>query len=302
MSFKNRREWLFLYSVKDANPNGDPLNANHPRYDEEAGQILVSDVRKKRTIRDQWVRDGELIFVDGLPKTLEERLKEIKEQVQKDVSKEILAQCLDVRLFGVTFAKGKDSFSWAGPVQFKWGRSLHKAKVEFVQGTAAFATKETSEQRSFRNEYIVPFCFMGVYGIGNQYAAETTGASEADVEKVREGLWCGTNNLITRSKVGHKAQCLLEIVYKEGFNGAIGSLDEKVELVKMDGSSLNSDEQLALRSIKQVRISGERLLGAVKRLQDKIEKVIYIASDEFQLEQEAELKAVLGDRLQYEMR
>jgi len=45
-----------VYSVKDANPNGDPLNANHPRYDEETGQVLVSDVRIKRTIRDEFMR------------------------------------------------------------------------------------------------------------------------------------------------------------------------------------------------------------------------------------------------------
>ena len=30
MAFDKRREYLFLYSVKDANPNGDPLNENHP--------------------------------------------------------------------------------------------------------------------------------------------------------------------------------------------------------------------------------------------------------------------------------
>jgi len=42
--------------VKDDKSNGDPLNANHPRYDEETGQVLVSDVRIKRTIRDEFMR------------------------------------------------------------------------------------------------------------------------------------------------------------------------------------------------------------------------------------------------------
>ena len=58
MSFNSRREMLFLYTVKDANPNGDPLNENHPRYDEDTEQALVSDVRIKRTVRDEWVRVG----------------------------------------------------------------------------------------------------------------------------------------------------------------------------------------------------------------------------------------------------
>lgn len=70
MAFARRREYLFLYSVKDANPNGDPLNANHPRLDAETGRIMVSDVRIKRTIRDQWLREGLAVFVDGEPKTL----------------------------------------------------------------------------------------------------------------------------------------------------------------------------------------------------------------------------------------
>jgi CRISPR-associated protein Csh2 len=48
----NRAELLFLYDVKDANPNGDPLDENKPRIDEETGVNIVTDVRLKRTIRD----------------------------------------------------------------------------------------------------------------------------------------------------------------------------------------------------------------------------------------------------------
>lgn len=49
---KNRHEILFIYDVTDANPNGDPLDENKPRIDEEAGINIVTDVRLKRTIRD----------------------------------------------------------------------------------------------------------------------------------------------------------------------------------------------------------------------------------------------------------
>jgi CRISPR/Cas system type I-B associated protein Csh2 (Cas7 group RAMP superfamily) len=41
MAFDKRREYLFLYSVKDANPNGDPLNENHPRYDGDTAQVVL---------------------------------------------------------------------------------------------------------------------------------------------------------------------------------------------------------------------------------------------------------------------
>jgi len=51
-TIKNRSEILFIYDVKDANPNGDPIDENKPRIDEETGINYVTDVRLKRTVRD----------------------------------------------------------------------------------------------------------------------------------------------------------------------------------------------------------------------------------------------------------
>jgi len=151
----------------------------------------------------------------------------------KEKAENILKKCIDARLFGLTFALGdKETFAWTGPVQFKWGRSLHKAKVEFIQGTGAFVTKEGGEQRTIRNEYIVPFALIATYAIGNQHASVRTGASDEDFNKLVEALWNGTNNLITRSKTEHRSRMLLVIDYVEGFNGLIGSLDERIKLVK----------------------------------------------------------------------
>lgn len=111
MAFNQRKEYLFLYTVKDANPNGDPLNENHPRYDKDTAQAMSSDVRIKRTIRDEWVREGETVFVDGKPKSLKTRFEELKQETGKDDARKIMQECLDVRLFGVTFALGKEAFA-----------------------------------------------------------------------------------------------------------------------------------------------------------------------------------------------
>ena len=62
------------------------------------------------------------------------------------------------------------------------GAVLHKAEAKFIQGTAAFATTEASEQRSFRNEYIVPFALIAAYGIANQYASKQTNATDDDLD------------------------------------------------------------------------------------------------------------------------
>ena len=240
MAFEKRREYLFIDSVKDANPNGDPLNGNAPRKDEETGQILVSDVRIKRTIRDQWLREGENIFVDGEAQTLKERMDALKSRVGEKSPKDALGKCIDARLFGATCAlENKESFSWCGPVQLKWGRSLHRVREQFIQGTAAFARKDDSAQRSFRNEYIVPYCIIACYGIANQYASATTGASDGDLEKLFNAFWSSTGNLISRSKIGHTPLALLEITYQKGFDGNIGSLDGRIRLVDKNGVSLD---------------------------------------------------------------
>lgn len=292
MAFNKRREYLFLYSVKDANPNGDPLNENHPRYDDDTSQAMASDVRVKRTVRDEWVREGETVFVDGKPKSLRTRFEELKNSTGKTDAREVMKACLDVRLFGVTFALGREAFAWTGPVQFKWARSLHAASFEFIQGTSAFATEGRDgdrQQRSFRNEYIVPFALMSVYAIANQYASSETGAEETDLDKMINGLWAGSDNLITRSKNEHKSRLLLEITYKEGFNSKIGSLDEKIYLLGHEGKTLDRERQKSLRNLQEFKLDFAPLLETLQIKKDYIEEIRLIRDNEIQILQEKEL-------------
>ena len=73
MSLQHKIDFALIFSVKNANPNGDPLNGNRPRTDYD-GFGEVSDVCIKRKIRDRLQESGELIFVqsdekktDGMP-------------------------------------------------------------------------------------------------------------------------------------------------------------------------------------------------------------------------------------------
>ncbi len=82
---KNRSELLFCYDVTDANPNGDPLDENKPRIDEETGINFVTDVRLKRTIRDYLFeykgfngKNGKDVFVREL-KSDEGFVKDVKQ-------------------------------------------------------------------------------------------------------------------------------------------------------------------------------------------------------------------------------
>jgi CRISPR-associated protein Csd2 len=51
-ALKNRYDFVFLFDVKDGNPNGDPDAGNLPRIDAETGLGLVTDVCLKRKVRN----------------------------------------------------------------------------------------------------------------------------------------------------------------------------------------------------------------------------------------------------------
>ena len=65
MTTAKQSELLFLWDARMTNPNGDMLNDNAPRYDEADRRAIVSDVRVKRTIRDDLQdRQQESVFVN----------------------------------------------------------------------------------------------------------------------------------------------------------------------------------------------------------------------------------------------
>lgn len=57
-------DFALVFTVRNANPNGDPLDGNRPRttYD---GHGEVSDVCLKRKIRNRWVDEGQNVFVQS---------------------------------------------------------------------------------------------------------------------------------------------------------------------------------------------------------------------------------------------
>ncbi len=52
MSLNNRYDFVFVFDVRDGNPNGDPDAGNLPRLDNESGHGLVTDVSLKRKVRN----------------------------------------------------------------------------------------------------------------------------------------------------------------------------------------------------------------------------------------------------------
>lgn len=286
-----RSEIVFLYDIKDGNPNGDPLDENKPRIDEETGINLVTDVRFKRTIRDHLynfknkeifvreisdengsIQDAKMRARDFL--TVEEPLDSF-ETGKIIINDNLLADCIDVRLFGGTVPlelkvkkgnkvdKETGSITHTGPVQFKIGRSMHKVFMKHFRGTGAFASKEGASQKTFREEDFLPYSLISFYGIINENAAKDTKLSEEDIDLLLDGMWNGTKNLISRSKVGQVPRLLFKVNYKEG-NYHIGDLNNLFNLK----SNLIDEE---IRDISQVRIEVQRLVEVLGKNKDKIE-------------------------------
>ncbi len=268
MKISKRTEILFIYDVKDANPNGDPSDENKPRIDEETGLNIVTDVRLKRTIRDYLYEfkgyNGENdkdIFVRQTPANAggindgKGRAKMFSGKDKDEMLNNILEKCIDIRLFGGVLPLDKDSIIFTGPVQFKMGRSLHKVELKHIKGTGAFAAKEGAQQQTFREEYILPYSLIAFYGIVNENAAQKTNMTEDDLNLLKEAIWEGTRNLITRSKFEHTPRLLLTLTHNEP-NKFIGELNKYISISKPEELQ---DEQI--RDISELEIN----LGELKK-------------------------------------
>ncbi len=271
---KNRTEIVFLYDVRDNNPNGDPLAENKPRMDEETGQGIVTDVRLKRTIRD-YLRDFEnqTILIDdfekddGTIKMAKERAEEFMDGNKDNPEQKLINNCIDVRLFGAAIPLGekKKSVQLTGPVQFNYGRSVHSIEPILLQGTGAFASKTGAKQRTFRTDYIIHYGLYRFYGIINEKLGELTQLKQSDVELLFKGMWKGTERLQSRSKVGHSPKLMIVVEYNEP-QYFIGQIDKLVKLVKKD----KNIDDIAIRDISEFQFDlallKERLLQDVSKL------------------------------------
>lgn len=297
-----KKEILFLWDGENWNPNGDMLRDNAPRFDEISEIAEVTDVRIKRTIRDEIIKNNpDSIFVkkymegDSVldAKGAIRTVIDVKGKSKEEIIKEVLSRFIDLRAFGglipITGSKDKkkkdkeelsdeqakdgvSDVNFTGPVQFRISKSLHKVEIEEIQGTGAFASSKNKENKTFRNESILKYAIFATYGIVDNYNATKTNFSEEDEAKILKSLWYGTKNLISRSKMGQMPRFMFIITYKD--DTFVGDLNNSIKL-----DSAKDDREI--RSLNDFKVDFTLLKQKISKYADKIEKIEYVSDFDF---------------------
>lgn len=213
-ALENKIDFALVFSVKNANPNGDPLNGNIPRLTLD-GRGELSDVCLKRKIRNRLLDSGESVFVqsDDYRKDEHRSLRNRAEAIlgktmenEDELRKLANKTWIDVRSFGQVFAFGKKkkskkendeenskgvSIGIRGPVTIQPAFSVDAVNVTSLQITKSVNGEGDGKQLSSDRmgmKHSVDFGLYVTYGSINPQLAELTGFSAEDAEKIKNAI------------------------------------------------------------------------------------------------------------------
>lgn len=203
-----RHEFVFLFDVKNGNPNGDPDAGNQPRIDPETRCGLVTDVALKRKVRDyvtltRGEQDGNRIFIqteDAL-NTLIERAGEAVDVEpssnptnadQREVRDWLCEEYFDIRMFGAVLSTGDlNAGQVRGPAQLAFAESIDPVlPTDLTITRQARTTEERMEtgETEMGRKAIVPYGLYRAHGYFNPYLAQQTGVTSDDLDVFWEAL------------------------------------------------------------------------------------------------------------------
>ena len=207
MSLNHKIDFAVVFTVTNANPNGDPLNGNRPRTTLE-GLGEISDVCLKRKIRNKLMDMGQSIFVQTDDrrtddcKTLKERATPILKQkgTAAELAQKSCQEWYDVRAFGQVFAFGKEkgaekgsgvSIGIRGPVTIQPAFSTETVNVTSTQITKSVSSDGDGSKKSSDTMGMKHRVDRGTYvffGAITPQLAELTGFSDDDAALLKQVL------------------------------------------------------------------------------------------------------------------
>lgn len=202
MNLSNRYEFVFLFDVKDGNPNGDPDAGNLPRVDAETGQGLVTDVCLKRKVRnfigmlkkeeppyEIYVKEKavlnraneraykayDLVYESKkLPKDIEDA---------KKVTAWMCSNFFDIRAFGAVMSTEINTGQVRGPIQINFARSIDPivSAEHAITRMAVTNERDLEKERTMGRKFTVPYGLYRCHGFISANLANQTGFSEEDL-------------------------------------------------------------------------------------------------------------------------
>ena len=206
-NLNNRYDIVYLFDVKDGNPNGDPDASNMPRMDSETEHGLVSDVCLKRKVRDYLAAQGEKIFYTNgviLNDLIEDahkasaKDKKKKEEAIVAAREHILKTYYDIRAFGAVLDTGPKAGQVRGPLQVNFSRSIDPISWQEHQITRkSVTTKEDAKKQidksgsitgTMGTKFTVSYGLYRTLWTATPIFARETGFTKADFMKFLKAL------------------------------------------------------------------------------------------------------------------
>lgn len=182
----NRYDFVFIFDVRNGNPNGDPDAGNLPRLDPETGRGLVTDVALKRKVRNYvalarpreerygiYMRDGAVLNAEhrkaydhfGIqPDTKSKKAPKDKAQ---ELTRWMCTNYFDIRTFGAVMSTEVNCGQVRGPVQMTFAQSHDPVVPMEVTITRSSVTKEDDARKNEREmgrKHIVPYGLYRTHG------------------------------------------------------------------------------------------------------------------------------------------
>jgi CRISPR-associated protein Csd2 len=209
MSLAHRYDFVFLFDVKDGNPNGDPDAGNLPRLDAETGHGLVTDVAIKRKVRnfvglvkgeqppyEIYIKEKAVLnnqhrraYIGiGREDLLSGDDKKRKGGNAVDEARAWMCRnFFDVRTFGAVMSTGINCGQMRGPIQLTFARSidpivaLEHTITRMAVATEAEAEKQEGDNRTMGRKHTVPYGLYRTHGFVSAFLAKQTGFSKDDL-------------------------------------------------------------------------------------------------------------------------
>lgn len=212
-AIKNRYDFVYLFDVRNGNPNGDPDNGNMPRIETQSQKGLVTDVSLKRKVRNyvDLVKGGQppyAIYMQeravlnnqhkkaydalGLPPEAKKLPKD--DAKARELTRWMCTNFFDIRTFGAVMTTEVNAGQVRGPIQMTFAESEDAIVPQEISITRSSVTNErdADKERTMGRKYVLPYALYTSHGFISASlagdATKGTGFSEEDLNLFFEAL------------------------------------------------------------------------------------------------------------------